>query len=248
MSVLECFSLAHKTIVVTGGEGRLGQQWCRAIREAEGVAVSVDLHDYGRATANRVFTTDITVEGFVYDTLAEILAINGRVDGLVNAAAFNPSPEQRAGDRDWDQQLAVSLTGAQYCIEACGNVMVRQGSGVIVLIGSDLSLLGPTPHLYAGQTMKPAHYSVAKHGVIGLMRYYAMQWAKTGVRVNALCPGAVDFGDMTPEFRAQLEVLIPMGRTARPNDYDGALVFLLSDASRYMTGSVLVVDGGRTCW
>src|SRR3990167_1802435 len=120
MSALERFTLAHKVIVVTGGEGRLGQQWCRAIREAEGIAISVDLQERSHSTANRVFTTDIAVEGYVYDTLDEILAINGQVDGLVNNAAYNPAPSQSSHVQDWDRQLEVSLTGARYCTEAFG--------------------------------------------------------------------------------------------------------------------------------
>ena len=248
MSVLERFTLAGKVIVVTGGEGRLGQQWCRAIREAEGIAISVDLDERPHSTANRVFTTDIAIEGFVYDTLDEILKATGHVDGLVNNAAYNPTPSQSEQVRDWERQLEVSLTGARNCTEAFGEQMVRQGAGAMVNIGSDLSSVGPTPTLYTGHTMKPPHYSVVKHGLIGLTRYYAMWWAKSGVRVNALCPGPVDFGELTPCFLDRLRALIPMGRTADPDEYDGALVFLLSEASRYMTGSILTVDGGRTCW
>ena len=132
--------------------------------------------------------------------------------------------------------------------------MAEQGKGVIVNIASDLGLLGPDQRLYEQedipadmQPVKPVTYSIIKSGLIGLTRYLATYWATDGVRVNALCPGGVDAGQ-TENFKERLHSRIPMNRMARRDEYQGAILFLLSDASSYMIGAILAVDGGRTCW
>ena len=132
--------------------------------------------------------------------------------------------------------------------------MARRGTGVIINVASDLALIGPDQRLYRRpgvpddeQPVKPVTYSVVKSGLVGLTRYLATYWASSGVRVNAISPGGV-YTDQPDEFVERLSDLIPLGRMATIDEYEGAIVFLCSDASSYMTGANLVIDGGRTAW
>ena len=213
-------------------------------------------------------TTDITVPAEVRRMLHDSLAAQGRVDILVNNAANNPAMggapeggqaghwsrlENFALDR-WDQDLAVGLTGAFLVSQIVGAEMAARGGGVILNIASDLGLIAPDQRIYrqpgladAEQPVKPVTYSVVKHGLIGLTRYLATYWAGHRVRANALCPGGVYDGH-DEAFVARLTNLIPLGRMADVDEYKAAVVFLVSDASSYLTGAVIAADGGRSAW
>jgi NAD(P)-dependent dehydrogenase (short-subunit alcohol dehydrogenase family) len=186
------------------------------------------------------------------------------VDILINNAANNPKVESdgsRAWSRlenfpleVWDDDLRVGLTGAFLCSRVFGAEMAKRGKGVILNIASDLAVIAPDQRQYRQsgvaedqQPVKPVTYSVVKTGLIGLTRYLATYWAASGVRVNAISPGGV-FNHQPDAFLQQLYQRIPLGRMANADEYQGAILFLCSDASSYMTGSNLVVDGGRTCW
>jgi NAD(P)-dependent dehydrogenase (short-subunit alcohol dehydrogenase family) len=154
----------------------------------------------------------------------------------------------------WDADLNVGLKGAFLCARSIGAIMAEQGSGVIVNIASDLGVIAPDQRLYRRegvapdqQPVKPVTYSIVKTGLIGLTRYLATYWCDRGVRCNALSPGGVENGQ-PGDFVTRLSSLIPLGRMARADEYQGALLFLCSDASTYMNGQNLVVDGGRSCW
>ncbi len=154
----------------------------------------------------------------------------------------------------WEADLAVGLTGAFVCSQVLGGEMARRGAGVIVNVASDLALIAPDQRLYRepglpehAQPVKPVSYSVVKSGLLGLTRYLATYWADRGVRANALCPGGV-YNGQPEEFVVRLSQLVPLGRMAHVDEYQGAILFLCSDASSYMTGAVLTIDGGRTCW
>ena len=188
----------------------------------------------------------------------------GRLDILINNAANNPKIEAGGAVEfsrlehfpleQWNDDLAVGLTGAFICSQVFGAEMARRGSGVIVNIASDLALIGPYQRIYQqpgiavdSQPVKPITYSVVKSALVGMTRYLATYWAGQGVRVNALSPGGV-YAGQPDEFVAKLTNLIPMGRMADVDEYQGAIIFLCSDASSYMTGSNLIIEGGRTCW
>jgi NAD(P)-dependent dehydrogenase (short-subunit alcohol dehydrogenase family) len=148
----------------------------------------------------------------------------------------------------------VGLTGAFLCSQIIGSELARRRRGVIVNVASDLALIAPDQRIYRQgglpveqQPVKPVTYSVVKTGLLGLTRYLATYWAEAGVRVNAISPGGVQSGQ-PEDFVRRLSELIPLGRMANQNEYQAAILFLCSDASSYMTGANLVIDGGRTCW
>lgn len=273
-SVMSRFDLEGRVFVVTGGAGLLGPRHARALADAGAVPVLVDVRGGAAEAAAREvplrgggsapwFEADITRPESVRALLGAVLDRAGRVDGLVNNAARNPKVE---GDGlgaarfesfpldTWHADVAVGLTGAMICAQVFGTHFAAQGRGVIVNIASDLGLIAPDQRIYRRpgladdeQPTKPVTYSVVKGGLVMLTKYLATYWADRGVRVNTLCPGGVHAGQPT-DFVERLTRLIPLGRMANADEYQAALVFLCSDASSYMTGAQLVIDGGRTCW
>jgi NAD(P)-dependent dehydrogenase (short-subunit alcohol dehydrogenase family) len=266
-------SLAGRVVLVTGGAGFLGPRHAEALASAGAKVLLADVEVLrARRIARRLRTEgrdvhalelDVTDERSVERALATTLRRHGRVDVLVNNAAHDPKVgagapgwsrlEQFSLER-WNADLAVGLTGAFSCARVFGGHFAARGGGVIVNVASDLGLIAPDQRIYRRaelasdeQPVKPVSYPVAKAGLVMLTKYLATYWAEQNVRVNALCPGGVENGQ-DPAFVALLAQRIPMGRMARPHELGGALVFLCSDASSYVTGATLSVDGGRTAW
>jgi NAD(P)-dependent dehydrogenase (short-subunit alcohol dehydrogenase family) len=269
------FDLTDRVAVITGGGGLLGQRHAEAIAAYGGIPVLVDIavdrphlrqddvtKRFGQRA--RALQADITRPEAVRDLKDRVLELYGRVDILINNAANNPKMEPSGAVEfsrlesfpiaQWDADLAVGLTGAFLCSQAFGTEMARRGKGVILNIASDLAVIAPDQRIYRQehlsedrQPVKPVTYSVVKTALVGLTRYLATYWADKGVRVNALSPGGV-FNDQPEAFVRRLSQLIPVGRMACIDEYQGAVVFLCSDASSYMTGTNLVMDGGRSCW
>jgi NAD(P)-dependent dehydrogenase (short-subunit alcohol dehydrogenase family) len=275
MSEIEnLFDLTGRVAVITGGAGLLGEQHARAIAAAGGIPVLVDIQPQ-RATEKAMLLSyefgmafglaaDITNEAEVESLLAKILARFGRLDILINNAANNPKMEastevnfsrlENFPVTQWEADIAVGLTGAFLCSKVFGSHMAANGGGVIVNVASDLALIAPDQRIYRQmnapedmQPVKPVTYSVVKSALVGLTRYLATYWADKKVRVNAISPGGVCNGQ-PEDFVERLTNLIPLGRMAGKDEYQGAIVFLCSDASSYMTGTNLVMDGGRSCW
>lgn len=275
--VKESFDLTGRVAVITGGAGLLGVKHAEAIAEMGGVPVLLDLDgEKAEVSASEITASfnvpalglraDVTREENLVKALEEILKAFGHVDILINNAANNPKAEGGGLAQDlksrfenfpleiWNQDLAVGLTGAFLSSQIFGREMAAQGKGVILNIASDLSLIAPDQRIYherdlpeEKQPVKPVSYSVVKSGLLGLTRYLATYWADKGIRVNALLPGGV-YDGQGAEFVQRLSNLIPLGRMAQPDEYKATVVFLVSDASSYMTGASLVVDGGRTSW
>jgi len=263
------FSLDGKICIITGGGGLLGAKNAEAITEAGGTPVLWDINVEaaeavvktvgGEASAWRVNITD---KDAIRHALDALLARHGHVDILINNAANDPKVDAGA-DLTWSRfenlsletwafDLSVGLTGAFLCAQIIGTHMAESGGGTILNIASDLSVISPDQRLYRQvglaenqQPVKPVTYSVVKHGLIGLTKYLATYWADQGVRCNAISPGGI-FNGQPDDFVERLTNLIPMGRMADKDEYKSAIIFLCSDASAYMTGQNLIIDGGRS--
>lgn len=267
--------LKDKIVVITGAAGLLGVQHTLAVLQSGGKVAALDLSldslenafaDYLSEFSQNLFlaTCDITNEQQVYATHDSILNKFGRPSGLVNNAAINPSVEKNSHKfsrlesieyDEWKIQLDVGLYGSFVCSKVFGLDMAKHGiKGSLVHVSSDHGIIAPNQNLYTipeleneNQPVKPITYSVVKHGLIGLSRYLSTYWAESGIRSNTLCPGGV-LNNQPNEFQNKFNKLVPLGRMANPSEYQGALTFLLSDESSYMTGATLVVDGGRSVW
>ncbi len=273
-SIRAAFDLSGKVAVVTGGAGLLGVQHAEAIAEAGGLVVLADIDaDAARWHSKGVVTRtggvvdavelDVTRRASAEAALARVLDLHGRVDILVNNAASNPKVEDGGVTatrvetfemQRWARDIEVGLTGAFVCSQVFGGHMAEGQGGAILNIASDLGIIAPDQRIYrregldeSEQPVKPVTYSVVKGGLVMLTKYLATYWARAGVRVNALSPGGV-YNEQPPDFVDKLTNLIPLGRMAERHEYKAAVVFLCSDAASYMTGSNLIIDGGRTCW
>jgi NAD(P)-dependent dehydrogenase (short-subunit alcohol dehydrogenase family) len=229
------------------------------------VEILEDIHDKTGVKGDFV-ELDVTSTDSITGALQKLTSMYKRIDVLINNAALNPSVSNKSDNSTewsrfedfsvdaWNKDLEVGLTGAFLCSQIFGNHMKKNKNGVIINIASDLALIAPDQRIYRieglsedMQPVKPVSYSVVKAGLVALTKYLAVYWADQGIRVNALCPGGI-FDNQDIGFVNKLSELIPMGRMAEPSEYKSAIVFLCSEASRYMTGSCLTIDGGRTVW
>ncbi|HXG70274.1 MAG TPA: SDR family oxidoreductase [Gemmatimonadaceae bacterium] len=274
-SIARALDLTGKVALITGGGGLLGPRHGEAIAEMGGIAVlgDVDLRRAQQAAEDiaKVYGVktgavrlDVTDQQGLVGVVDAVEQEYGAIDILINNAANDPKVGATAGQefsrvenfslKAWENDIAVGLTGAFICCQVIGSRMAARNRGVILNISSDLGIVAPDQRLYAKvglpldqQPVKPVTYSVVKHGIIGLTKYLATYWANQSVRVNALAPGGV-MAAQSKEFLDRVNSRIPLGRLARPDEYKAAVAFLCSDASSYVTGAVLVADGGRTVW
>lgn len=255
------FDLGSRVIVVTGGAGRIGSSFTRSLLFQGARVVVVDPNRPSVDHAElRHFDADVRSSEDLERVANEITREWGDLHGLVNCAALDSPPEAPAEENGpfetypesaWDRILDVNLKGVFLACQAFGSRMAKAGRGSIVNIGSVYGSVSPDQRIYEyrgePRFYKPVAYSASKAGLINLTRYLAVYWATSGVRVNLMSLAGV-FDNQDVEFLRGYNERVPMGRMAHPGEYDDALTFLLSDASSYMTGSSLVLDGGMTAW
>lgn len=251
--------LKEKKILITGAGGLLGKEFTFSVIQNGAICYALD---FDKNKLNKIFLKtpmhlrkklklthiDITKKKNLIEFNNELLKKNIFIDTVINNATNNPGI---SGDKGkiftWEEDILIGLTAIKNIIEIFSNKMKKKRKGNIINIGSDLSLIAPDQRLYSHlkNFQKPLSYSVVKHGIVGITKYYASLLAKYNIRVNCLCPGGVkQFQDK--KFLRKINKLIPLGRMAKKNEYNGAMVFLCSEESEYMTGQNLIIDGGRT--
>lgn len=270
--IQDLFDLTNRTALVTGGVGLLGKQFAKTLAEAGAFVVVADLSaDTAAAYAEELTRAghralgvglDVTDPESARDTVETAARAGGSLDVLVNSAALDPKFEPGKAEQhtnafenypleQWNQAVNVNLTGMFLMCQAAAREMKAQGKGSIINICSTYGLAGPDQRIYEREgeppRFKPVYYSVTKAGVLGLTRYIATYYAGTAIRCNALTPGGV-FNNHDEQFTKAYSYRTVMGRMAEQHEMNGGLLFLASDASSYMTGSNLVVDGGWTAW
>ena len=275
MKIQEKFDLTGRVAVVTGGVGLLGAEFCRTLAEAGAAVAVVDLNESAsQAVAESLkesgyqalaIPADITQPDSVHAAVEKIMSTFRRLDVLVNSAALDPKFDPDAVDKGitpgafedypldlWTSALQVNLTGMFLMTQACVKPMIDQRKkGSIINICSTYGLNGPDQRIYIKEgervAFKPVYYTVTKAGVLGFTKYLAAYYAETDIRVNALTPGGV-FNNHEEYFVKNYSAKTILGRMANKDEMNGALLFLAADASSYMTGNNLVVDGGWTAW
>lgn len=266
----QLFSVRSRVAIITGGNGQLGTEYAKALAAAgarvaifdTAAALNPALRRLAARAPVRLSTVDITDRAAVRRALREVERRWGTPQVLINNAALDAPPGARPEEHrsfeayplaSWQRVLDVNLTGTFICCQVIGSRMARRGRGSIINISSTYGLVSPNQGIYAYRRkrgvpfVKPISYSATKSATLNLTRYLATYWARRGVRVNTLVPGGV-FNNQDRTFLSGYHRLVPMGRMARKDEMNGAVLFLASDASSYMTGATLVVDGGWTAW
>jgi len=269
MSKIEqVFNLKNKVVLVTGAAGLIGSRFCKALAEAEAKVAVADIQEQKTLTLAQElqtqgfqaagFPVDITSPSSIRGMMNRIKNNFGQLDVLVHCAAMDPKfdranmKKHNASFEDfpleiWQQAIDVNLTGAFLCVQEAARAMVKQKHGVMVLVSSIYGIVAPDQRMYQKGLFKPPYYSVSKAGILGLTRYVASYYAGKNIRINALSPGGI-YNDHEEQFVREYSSRTILNRMADVSELEGALLFLASDASSYMTGANLVVDGGWTAW
>ena len=278
LNLPDAFDLRGKTALITGAGGLLGPEHAFALLELGAEIILTDVSEKRLNETQSllkkdtqigqisILPMDVTVPEEIEGVAAQLQGMSKRVDILINNAAVDPKFDGEKNQlkksrleslslEAWNQEIGVGLTGAFLCSRIFGVRMAKDGKGGVILnIASDLSVISPDQRIYRQsglpedeQPVKPVTYSVIKSGLDGLTRYLATYWANRGVRANALSPGGVQT-NQSDEFVQRLTNLIPLGRMAKKAEYRSAVQFLCSNASAYLNGQNIVMDGGRSIW
>jgi NAD(P)-dependent dehydrogenase (short-subunit alcohol dehydrogenase family) len=264
--VTDSFSVQNRVVAITGGSGQLGRRFTSALTSRGARVAILDLQPpktTSPESKGALFVeADVTSRESLTDALAKVTATLGVPNALINNAALDSPPGSPASENgpfedfpldSWTRALDVNLTGAFLACQVFGGAMAEAGRGSIVNVSSIYGVVSPDQRIYeyrrtGGDTFfKPVAYSASKSGLLNLTRYLATYWAGRGVRVNTLTLGGV-FNNQDPKFLEGYCARVPLGRMADEREYEGPVLFLCSDASSYMTGSNLVIDGGWTAW
>jgi NAD(P)-dependent dehydrogenase (short-subunit alcohol dehydrogenase family) len=269
----DIFNVQNKAVVITGGLGQLGRQFSLALLDRGAKVTILDVQVDEQKIADRFgkrhsddnlffLPVDITNRDSLVNGLNKVIARWGAPHALINSAALDSPPNapteenglfESYPENSWDRVMEVNVKGAFLCCQVFGGKMAEAGRGSIINICSTYGIVSPDQRIYEyrnrdGQSFfKPVAYSASKSALLNLTRYLATYWAHKNIRVNTLTFGGV-FNNQDEEFLEGYCARVPLGRMAREDEYNGAVIFLTSDASSYMTGSNLVIDGGWTAW
>lgn len=269
------FSIEGKVCIITGGAGLLGKKHCEAVLEGGGIPVllgrNIDtlmkVKNYYESEYKMTVEcakTDITIREEIVKVRDYLMEKYGHIDILINNAANNPKMEGKQEKmsigkfetfpiEEWNKDIEVGLTGTLLCCQIFGTIMKEQKRGNILNISSDYGIIAPDQRIYQSANekkkfkIKPVSYSVIKHGIIGLSKYLATYWGKDGIRTNTLCPSGI-YNGQDSEFVKKFINNVPMGRMSEPQEYVGTILYLISEASSFVNGATIVVDGGKTIW
>ncbi len=253
------FSVEGKVVVITGGAGFLGTQFAETLDQAGANIIIWDNRDFKGSAKRIIQKVDLMKKATIDKAMISLLEKFGRIDVLINNAAMNPTVNSEEAEQMFApyekypadlfrKEVDVNLTGMHLCIQAVAPVMMRQKSGIVVNIASEYANLGADNRIYGEGRFKSIAYITAKSGVLGLTRGWASYLGEYGVRVNTFTPGGMPKKEVSEEFRQKYSSLNMLGRMANPGEYNGAILFLCSDASSFMTGVQLIVDGGKSAW
>ena len=266
MNIKKLFDLSNRTIILTGGAGLLGSQYAEGLSQAGANLVLADINYAGcKNIAKRLekknknsilpIKLDLTDQKSIKNMVKKTINKFSKIDVLINNAAFlgKVGKERQIKFEDlplslWDKAVSVNLTGIFLSCQEVGKIMIKQKRGVIINIASTYGIVAADQRIYGKSGQNSAvYYAATKSGILNLTRYLASYWNGTGIRVNTLSPGGVE-NNQGSSFIKNYSYKTMLGRMARKDEYIGAILFLASDASSYMTGSNLVVDGGWTAW
>lgn len=266
------FSLKGKNVVITGSSGLLGSQYSHTVSEVGANVILVDIDQRKNdllcrslkkkfGNKPKSYIVDISKKDQVLNLRKKIQKDFKKIHGLVNNAAFTTKTSKNTSSKSylplesfsidiWKKSLDVNLTGLFLCCQQIGSIMIKGGGGSIVNVASTYGIVGADQRIYGKSKLNsPASYAATKGGVVNLTRYLASYWHGKNIRVNTLIPGGVqDLSYQSKDFVKRYSERTMLGRMAKKNEYNGAILFLLSDASSYMTGASLVIDGGWTAW
>ncbi len=248
-------NLKNKNIIITGGNGFLGSQITNALLNEKANVYIIDIKEPKKKLSVKYFKSNITNENDLKKILKFFQLKKIKIDVLINNAAIDYPPLKSKKNNFkletfpndlWDKDISVSLKGSYLCTKVFGSYMSKFEKGTIINVSSDLGIIAPDQRVYKNSGfIKPVTYSVVKHGIIGLTKYTASYWGEKNIRCNAIAPGGI-YNKQDFSFVKKINQLIPLGRMAKKNEYNGLILFLCSDLSSYITGSVIVADGGRT--
>ena len=258
------FRMDDRVVVVNGGAGRIGSKMCLALGDAGAKVVVLDLDaERAESVAGRVRTevsgqalavaVDSTCPNGLSNALATIQDKFGLPYGLINSTQFRGSGFYGSDPADhpldaWNQVFNVNVTGVLLACQVFGKAMMERGGGSIINVSSTYGVVSADPRIYGDSGVNsPISYAGSKSAILNMTRYLAVHWREKNIRVNCLVPGGV-FDNQGDEFVSNYCDRTPLGRMAKAEDYQGATLFMLSDASSYMTGATVTVDGGWTAW
>jgi NAD(P)-dependent dehydrogenase (short-subunit alcohol dehydrogenase family) len=265
MNIHKLFDLSDKVIIITGAAGLLGTQYAYGLSHAGANVVLADIDlkkcKFTEKQIKKKFSTnpmsiklDLTNNESILSMTSTVIKKYSKIDVLINNAAYQGNSKIRSSGFEnleletWNQAIDVNLTGVFLCCQSIGKQMIKQKSGNIINIASTYGLVGPDQRIYGKSGQNSAiFYAATKSAILNLTRYLATYWEGKGIRVNTFSPGGVE-NNQDPNFIKKYSKKTPLGRMAKKNEYVGSMIFLASDASSYMTGSNLIVDGGWTAW